>query len=82
MPLTDESGNFWFFGQNNIELDVKVLNGCGLNNHFWVFLSANTNVAFTATVRDTLTGAVHEYSNPQGTVAAPVADTTALSCGT
>ncbi len=78
----DDSGLFWFFGPSNWEVTVKVLDGCALNNHFWVFLSANTNVAFTATVFDTLTGTSHEYTNPQGTVAAPVADTTALSCGT
>jgi hypothetical protein len=77
----DDSGLFWFFGPSNWEATVKVLDGCGLNNHFWVFLSANTNVAFTATVFDTLTGAQRAYSNPQGTVAVPVADTSAISCG-
>jgi len=77
----DDSGLFWFFGPSNWEVTVKVLDGCALNDRFWVFLSANTNVAFTATVFDTLRGGQHTYSNPQGTVAVPVADTSALPCG-
>jgi hypothetical protein len=45
-PLaTAESGLFWFFGPNNWEVMVKVLNGCGLNDRWWVFSAATTNVA-------------------------------------
>jgi len=78
----DDSGLFWFFGPSNWEVTLKVLDGCSFNNNFWVFLSANTNVAFTATVFDTATGATRRYSNPQGKLAVPVADTSAISCGT
>ncbi len=77
---SQDAGLFWFFNPANWEVLVKVLDACDFNGRFWVFLSANTNVAFKATVFDTLTGATRVYSNPQGKVAAPVADTDAFAC--
>ena len=77
---SDDSGLFYFFRADNWEMLVKVLDACGLNNRFWVFYAATTNVEFTLTVTDTQTGAVREYSNPQGNPAAPVQDTGAFVC--
>lgn len=74
IPLTQEAGYFWFFGADNVELVLKVLDGRHLNGHWWVFLGAMSNVEYTLTVRDTVTGAVKVYSNPAGTFAS-VADT-------
>jgi hypothetical protein len=74
-------GLFWFFGPTNPELLVKVLNGCGLNNRFWVFWSAGTDAGLTLTVTDTVRGTSKSYTNPQGTAAKPVQDTNALACG-
>ena len=48
-------------------------------NRFWVFFAATTNVAFQVQVTDTQTGLVKPYSNPQGMVALPVADTQAFA---
>ncbi len=73
-------GLFWFFDPTNPELLVKILNGCGLNNRFWVFWSAGTDVGLTLTVQDTVRGTSKVYTNPQGTAAKPVQDTAALSC--
>jgi hypothetical protein len=73
-------GLFWFFGANNPEMLIKVLNGCALNNHFWVFYSAGTNVGFHVTVTDIQTGHTARYSNPDQTAAPPVQDTSALPC--
>jgi hypothetical protein len=64
--LTGDSGYFWFFGQDNIELVVKVLDGRGVNGHFWVFYGALTDVEYTVQVRDTVTGQVKTYHNPAG----------------
>src|SRR5262245_53869535 len=36
VKLTDDSGYFWFFDQANIEMVVKVLDGCAINNAYWV----------------------------------------------
>src|SRR5215470_16531105 len=75
--LTSDTGEFWFFSANNIELVVKVVDGRAFNNHFWVFYGALSNVQYTITVTDTVTGAVKTYSNPQGSLAS-VADTLAF----
>ena len=73
-------GLFWFFGADNPEMLFKMVNGCSLNNHFWVFLSAGTNVAFTVDVLDTASGHSTSYSNPDLKAALPVQDTSALPC--
>lgn len=74
-----DSGLFWFFGPDNIELLVKVLDGCPVNGRAWVFASATTDVEFTLRVVDTVTGAARSYSNPLGHAAAPIADTAAFA---
>lgn len=71
-------GTFWFFSQDNPEALVKVLNACSINNRFWVFFSAGTNVAFTLHVMDTVTSATKTYSNPDNVAAAPAQDTSAF----
>ncbi len=75
---SDDSGLLWFFGPENWEMLVKVLNGCSVNNHYWVFFAATTNVEFVVTVTDTSTGRVKTYVNPQGISADAVTDTTAF----
>ncbi len=75
--ITDNTGAFWFFDPTNLELVVKVLDGRSVNGKFWVFYGSLTNVEFTLTVTDTLTGAVKAYLNPSGTLAS-VADTAAF----
>ncbi len=82
VELTPDSGYFWFFGPSNVELTVKVLDGCGTNGRYWVFLAGMTNLAATVTVTDTRTGAVKTYTNPQGRIFRTVTDTTAFGgCG-
>jgi pseudomonalisin len=75
-----QGGLFWFFNATNPEMLIKVLNGCSVNGHFWVFSAANSNVGWTTTVRDTRTGAAKTYSNTDLTAAPPVQDTAALPC--
>lgn len=73
-------GLFWFFSQRNPEMLVKVLNGCSINNRFWIYFTAGTNVGFTVNIRDTTTGLVKTYLNPDNNIAAPVQDTDAFVC--
>jgi hypothetical protein len=80
VPGTDASGLFWFFSEDNWEMLVKVLDGCAINGHHWVFAAATTDVGYTLTVTDTQTGAVWTSENPPGHAAAPVQDTAALAC--
>jgi len=80
--LTGDTGYFWFFDDSNVEILVKILDGCDLNNRFWVFAGGLTNVGVTLTITDTRTGAVHTYENPEGTAFRPIQDTTAMpTCG-
>ena len=78
VPLTGDTGYFWFFSPNNIELVLKVVDGRAFNGMFWVFYGALSNVEYTITVTDTVTGTVKAYSNPSGNLAS-VADTAAFS---
>ncbi|MES1244089.1 MAG: right-handed parallel beta-helix repeat-containing protein [Acidobacteriota bacterium] len=77
VPLTADTGYFWFFSPANIEVALKVLDGRGLNGHFWVFYGALTNVEYEITVTDTETGHSVTYRNPAGQFASR-ADTSAL----
>jgi hypothetical protein len=66
LPLTGDTGSFWFFDPANVELVVKVLDGRGLNGQWWVFYGALSNVQYTLTVTDTATGRTKTYTNPSG----------------
>jgi Matrixin len=67
MPVAAaDSGLFWFTSPDNLELLVKVLDGCALNQHFWVYTGPATDAQLTLTVVDTLTGKVRVYTNPLG----------------
>jgi plastocyanin len=78
VKLTGDSGYFWFFDPANIEAVAKVLNGCGLNNAYWVFAAGLTNVAVNMVVTDTQTGVVYTRNNSQGSAFPPVQDTGAF----
>lgn len=75
-----QGGVFSFFSNSNPEMLVKVLNGCAVNQKYWVFASAGTNVGFTTTVTDTATGATKTYTNPDMTPAPPFQDVNAFTC--
>ena len=48
----DQSGLLYFFDRDNVEVLVKVLDGCGINGHRWVFVAPVTNLAFRLAVRE------------------------------
>ena len=77
--VSDESGLFWFFTPGNWELALKVLDGCHVNGHYWVFFAALTHVEHTVTVTDTRSGATRVYWRLPGTPAPPVTDIQALA---
>ncbi|MEO8432741.1 MAG: S8 family serine peptidase [Acidobacteriota bacterium] len=67
VPLTADTGYFWFFTANNVELVLKVVDGRPVNGKFWVFYGALTDVQYTVTITDSLTGEVKSYVTPSGT---------------
>jgi hypothetical protein len=79
VSLTADTGYFWFFNSTNVEMVIKVLNGCGLNNRHWVFAGGLTDVRARIEVTDTKTGTVKTYTNPQGTAFQPIQDTAAFA---
>ncbi len=76
---TDDSGLFWFFNADNLEMLVKVLDGCGLNDRYWVFAAATTDVEYELTVRDAITGTSRTWQNPLGVASPAITDTGALA---
>ncbi len=74
-----DSGLFWFFSPDNWEMLVKVLDGCGLNDRFWVFAAATTDVEYTLRVTDTKTDAVKTFYNRLGNPAPALTDTSAFA---
>jgi len=80
VALTGDTGYLWFFNAANVEAVIKVLDGCAVGGHHWVFVGGLTNVAVTLTVRDTRTGALKAYQNLQGQAFAPIQDTSAFVC--
>lgn len=80
VSMTGDTGYFWFFQPENIELVVKVLDGCALGGHYWVFAGGLTNVELDLTVTDTVTSQVRHYPNAEGTAFVPLQDTAAFPC--
>ena len=53
---SDESGLLYFFDRDNAEILIKVLDGCGVNGHRWVFVAPVTDLALNLEVREVSTG--------------------------
>jgi hypothetical protein len=80
VPVTGDTGYFWFFSPANVELMVKALDARSVNGKFWVFFGALSNVEYTLTVTDQVTGEVRSYANASGRFAS-VGDTAAFASG-
>lgn len=79
VELTPDTGYFWFFDQNNVEMVLKVLNACSFADRFWVFAGGLTNVEIDIRVTDTDTGTTNTYINPINTPFQPIQDTNAFA---
>jgi uncharacterized repeat protein (TIGR01451 family) len=78
VKLTEDSGFFWFFTPENVEVVTKVLDACDPFGHFWVFTSGLTNVEVRQVVTDLVANQTWERTSPLGEVFEPVLDTQAL----
>jgi len=76
---TDESGLFWFFHPLNWEILVKSVNACGLNDRYWIYSAATTDVFYRMTVTDVSGGASKTYFNYPGAPAPAVTDSDAFA---
>ena len=89
--LGDSGALFYFFGPDNPEMLIKVVNGCWLNDHWWVFGSAATDLAYEIAIEDLADGGgTVEYrhngggvivgDNGYSTGAGVINDTSAFPC--
>ena len=65
---TANTGFFWFFNPENIELAVKVLDGRALNGSFWFLYGGLSDVEYRMTVEDPVTGSAAGYANEKGSI--------------
>jgi hypothetical protein len=79
VPLTADSGYFWFFSPQNVEAVVKVLDACSFNGRHWVFAAGLTDVEVELVVTDSSNGARRAYRNPRGRPFQPLQDTGAFA---
>ncbi|HVS15554.1 MAG TPA: vanadium-dependent haloperoxidase [Thermoanaerobaculia bacterium] len=79
VPRTEETGEFTFFDEDNLELLVKVLDACEVNGHYWVFAAAATDVEYIIKVSDAEGGA-RTYFNPLFTPGRATRDIEAFDC--
>ncbi len=75
---TNDSGLFTFFSADNWEVLIKVLDGCTVNGHVWVYGASTTDLGYVIRVTDTVTGTVKEYRNEPGLPAPAITDATAF----
>ncbi len=81
-PLSGDSAYLWFFSASNLELVIKVLDGCGFNERFWIYAAGLTNLGVDLRVVDTLTGEAWSFDNPVDVAFPPQQDIEAFStCG-
>jgi hypothetical protein len=76
----DESVFSYFTDPGNFEMGLKMLDGCALNNHFWVFIGGLTTDQWTVNILDTATGNAWSSRNELNHLTSTVADTSAFPC--
>ena len=74
----DASTLFYFFEHDNPELLVKVLDGCDVNGHYWVFGSAATDLDYAVAVTDIATKRRQRYQRNRANPL--IRDVTAFPC--
>ena len=77
---TDKAGLFYLFDPENWEVLFKVLDGCGINGHYWVLAASATDLGLDLRVEDTVTGKFETYGTEPGRPAPAIVDTEALAC--
>ncbi len=78
---SSQSGLLWFFNRENAEVLIKVLDGCAINGHRWVFVAPVTDLAFNLHVVDRQDSSRRwTQRNPLGRTAPTRSDTMAFRC--
>ncbi|MEM1247753.1 MAG: hypothetical protein AAGK22_15365, partial [Acidobacteriota bacterium] len=78
--LTEDTGTFWFFEPDNLEILVKVLDGCDVNGHYWVFTAGLTDVEVEIEITELPTGNRWATEHPGSSAFPPGSDVQAFAC--
>jgi predicted GH43/DUF377 family glycosyl hydrolase len=79
VQLTRDTGCFWFFDEDNVEVLIKVLDACTVSDHYWVFVAGLTNMGVSIQVTDLETGEVWWRGNGIGQTFETVLDNQAFA---
>ncbi|MEA2603677.1 MAG: hypothetical protein QOF89_4669 [Acidobacteriota bacterium] len=82
LPEAGNSGNAGLFSlaaDQDLQLLLKVHDGCAANSHYWLDFAAVTEAELLVKVRDTQTGRTWVYFHPAGSVPSPVRDVEAFA---
>ncbi len=79
-PLTGDSGLFWFFNPENVEILVKMVDGCSFNGHYWLYAAATTDVEYHLKVTESARGTIRTFDNPLGTASPAFTSIDAFPC--
>ena len=77
--LTTDTGAFTFFDEANLEVVVKILDGCEVNGKIWVFAAGLTDTGVVLVVRDLQTDQTVRYVTTAGSPFQPIRDVEALA---
>ena len=80
MSLTADSGYFWFFDADNVELVAKVPDACLVDGDYWFLRAGSRTWRLSVTVLDGNTGARKTYLSPQGTAFVPIQASVVATC--
>ena len=77
---SEQSAILYFFGRNNAEVLIKVLDGCKNNGHRWVFVAPVTSLAFNIAVESPDGAEVWTHNNRLNQTAKARSDNRAFAC--
>lgn len=66
VPLTPDTGYFWFLNSANVEVFVKVLNFCYVDEVYGIYAAGATDLGVTLKVTDTTKGISKTFTNSLG----------------
>ncbi|MDE2849519.1 MAG: hypothetical protein OXP74_02750 [Acidobacteriota bacterium] len=76
---SEQSALLYFFDRDNVEVLLKVLDGCGVNGHHWVFVAPVTDLAFNLIV-ESPEAQLWTHTNELGRTADAASDVSAFPC--
>jgi plastocyanin len=79
LDAAPRSGAFAFAPRGDLQLVLNVVDGCSVNDRYWVQLASLSELELTVSVRDTQTGRTWVHFDPAGGEAAPIRDLDALA---